>query len=591
MYKATELINFFLGLAIILFMPECLRAQSVLDLYAANKTVTYQECHDFYKQLKSDKIRVSAINLTHQLSDAGNPIFLYKFSAVSDTEKKEKVRLLINNNIHPGEPAGVDACMKLVHQLNEGIFPASVLEKVDLYIIPAYNVDGMNQRNSHSRANQNGPEAYGFRPNATNYDLNRDMVKGDARNTFFLREVFNWVNPHLFIDTHISDGADYTYTMTLISTLTQQLPQRMQAMMTDTLLPEIYGRMKGRGDEICPYVDTRKSTPDSGLVAFNDLARFTTGYAALHNCWGFVSESHMLKPYPEQVESTLRLLKEFLEMAGVHASGLMATKRQAEAEVSAQQLFHLAWEPDYGRADTLWFKGYEAGYRKSEVTGLPVLYYDRQKPYIKAIPYYKHYNSLLTYASPGYFIIGQAWHKVIEQLQSSGVLMHRINRPVSDLSVTAKYFRKVEYSKNPYEGHFIHRSVVTDTVMMRLSPSVGDYVIPMNQPLNAFIMQVLIPEAPDSYFRWNYFDPVLQQKEWFSDYVFDPTALQLLKQQPTLKAELEAYVKENKLENNAWEQLLFLYRHSDYYESSHLRYPVFSTQEIILPYTDQKVGK
>jgi hypothetical protein len=66
MYKATELINFFLGLAIILFMPECLRAQSVLDLYAANKTVTYQECHDFYKQLKSDKIRVSAINLTHQ---------------------------------------------------------------------------------------------------------------------------------------------------------------------------------------------------------------------------------------------------------------------------------------------------------------------------------------------------------------------------------------------------------------------------------------------------------------------------------------------------------------------------------------------
>lgn len=582
-----KIFRMIIGLAFLSVLPDFSFAQTVFDLYAKNKTVTYQECTEYYRQLKSGKVKISAIQLTHQLSDAGNPLCLYKFSTAVDSGKQDRVRFLINNNIHPGEPAGVDACMKLVHELNEGIFPSSVLEKVDLYIIPTYNVDGMKNRNQFSRANQNGPEEYGFRPNACNYDLNRDMVKGDSRNTFFLREVFNHVNPHLFIDTHISDGADYTYTMTLISTLTQQLPRCMQSMMTETLLPGIYERMKKMGDEICPYVDTRKSTPDSGIVAFNDLARFTTGYAALHNCWAFVSESHMLKPYPQQVESTLRLLKEFLELANQHASRLIEIKEKAEKEIANQELFHLAWELNDSLHESLVFKGYAAGFRKSEVTGLPVLFYDRNKPYTKEVPYFNRYNSVLSEKAPGYFIIGQAWHKVIEQLQSSGVVMHKINDQISNLNVTAKYLRKVEFSKSPYEGHFIHRTVKTDTVSMQILVSAGDYVIPMNQPLNAFIMQVLVPEAPDSYFRWNYFDPVLQQKEWFSDYVFDQTANEILMRKPVLKKQLEQYVKENKLEGNAWEQWLFIYRNSEYYETSHLRYPVYSTNENLSPYLGQ----
>ena len=41
-------------------------------------------------------------------------------------------------------------------------------------IIPVYNVGGALNRNSHTRANQNGPTTYGFRGNARNFDLNQD---------------------------------------------------------------------------------------------------------------------------------------------------------------------------------------------------------------------------------------------------------------------------------------------------------------------------------------------------------------------------------------------------------------------------------
>ena len=57
--------------------------------------------------------------------------------------------------------------------------------------IPVYNIDGMLNRNSFSRANQNGPEEYGFRGNGRNYDLNRDFIKSDTRNSRSFQEIIS----------------------------------------------------------------------------------------------------------------------------------------------------------------------------------------------------------------------------------------------------------------------------------------------------------------------------------------------------------------------------------------------------------------
>lgn len=54
-------------------------------------------------------------------------------------------------------------------------------EDVVICIIPVYNIDGSHNRSGTSRANQNGPIAYGFRGNSKNYDLNRDFIKTDLK--------------------------------------------------------------------------------------------------------------------------------------------------------------------------------------------------------------------------------------------------------------------------------------------------------------------------------------------------------------------------------------------------------------------------
>ena len=107
--------------------------------------------------------------------------------------KQNKVVILINNGIHPGEPDGIDASMILVRDIvnNKIRLP----DNVALAFIPVYNIGGSLNRNSFSRANQNGPVEYEFRGNSQNLDLNRDFTKNDSKESRSFVQLFHYLNP------------------------------------------------------------------------------------------------------------------------------------------------------------------------------------------------------------------------------------------------------------------------------------------------------------------------------------------------------------------------------------------------------------
>jgi hypothetical protein len=104
----------------------------------------------------------------------------------------------------------------------------------------------------------------------------------------------------------------------------------------------------------------------------------------------------------------------------------------------------------------------------------------------------------------------------------------------------------------------------------------GDYIVSTQQKGVKYLLETLEPEAIDSFFNWNFFDTMLQQKEGYSEYVFEDTATQILKENPKLKEELE-YKKQSDsaFNNNPEAQLDWIYKHSVYYEKAHLQYPVY----------------
>jgi hypothetical protein len=90
------------------------------------------------------------------------------------------------------------------------------------------------------------------------------------------------------------------------------------------------------------------------------------------------------------------------------------------------------------------------------------------------------------------------------------------------------------------------------------------------------LVETLEPDAPDAFFAWNFFDAILQQKEYFSDYVFEDDAAQLLKANPALQKALdEKRNTDTSFTQNGEAQLAFIYQHSPYQEPEYLRYPVF----------------
>jgi hypothetical protein len=538
-----------------------------------NYTAAYSEIIGYYQKLSGQYPQMKLLN--YGTTDVGKPLTLIVLSRdkVFDPQlikKQNKRVLLINNGIHPGEPEGIDASMMLTRDLlKKNALPKDVV----ICIIAVYNIDGCLNRGV-SRINQNGPRAYGFRGNYRNLDLNRDFIKADSRNALAFEKILNTWNPEVFLDNHTSDGADYQYVMTLIETQKDKQTPILADYTSKILSPELYKRMIKSGYEMTPYVESEEKSPDNGIVSFLETPRFATGYTSQHNIISYITETHMLKPFDKRVYATYDFMQSLVDIYERDAKLIGELKRKADEQVSKQQTFALNWELDKDHYDTLVFKGYYAGHKPSEVSGLTRLYYDRSKPYKKTIKYFDNYKVTITADKPLAYIIPQAWGKVIDLFKLNNVAMRRLVHDTT-LSLQMYYIADYKTPKQPYEGHYLHSGVKLNPVDTKIKFYEGDYVVYANQPLNRYIVETLEPQGVDSFFAWNFFDSVLGEKEYFSDYVFEDVAADLLKKDPDLKKKLEdEKQKDPKLAASAAAQLNFVYRNSPYFEKTYLRYPV-----------------
>ncbi|WP_214072905.1 M14 family zinc carboxypeptidase [Mucilaginibacter sp. dw_454] len=538
-----------------------------------NYTATYSQVISYYTALAKTNPQLKLIN--YGTTDIGKPLTLVVLSRdkIFDPaliKKQNKRVLLINNGIHPGEPEGIDASMMFArYLLKKNALPKNVV----ICLVALYNIDGSLNRGV-SRINQNGPVSYGFRGNSRNLDLNRDFIKADSRNTLALEQIINTWKPEVFLDNHTSDGADYQYVMTLIETQKDKQTPVLAKYTSETLSPELYRRMKKSGFEMTPYVEAEENIPDSGIVSFLETPRFATGYTSQHNIISYITETHMLKAFDKRVYATYDFMQALVDIVQRDAKQIGELKARADAQVSRQKTFALSWEPDTIHYDHLSFNGFTAGYKPSEVSGLPRLYYDRSKPFTKTIKYYDNYLPTVTADKPVAYIIPQAWGKVIDLYKLNKVAMRPLAHDTT-LDVQMYYIVDSKTPKRPYEGHYPHSDVKLNPTDMKIKFYAGDYVVYVNQPLNRFIVETLEPQGVDSYFAWNFFDSIFDEKEYYSPYVFEDVAADLLKKQPELRRKLEeAKAKDATLAKSASAQLNFVYRNSPYFEKTYLRYPV-----------------
>lgn len=539
------------------------------------ESATYQQCIDLYKLL-AKKSPQHLIIKTFGMSDAGYPLHLILYNSGKNLQAaqwKDQLKILVNNGIHPGEPDGIDASLMLLRDAVYGSI--NIPENVVLAIIPIYNIGGSLNRNSYSRVNQDGPKSYGFRGNAQNLDLNRDFTKNDSRNARAFAEIFHYIDPDILIDNHVSDGADYQHTMTLLTTQHNKLGGEIGTFLHDVFEPALYKSMEQKKWPLIPYVNFYSADPERGWPAFMDPPRYSSGYAALFQTIAFVPETHMLKPFKERVKSTYDLMQTIIDEGSKYAADIKAKRKASIEAMIKQKEYALEWKLDSSRVDKRIFMGYESGKKKSEVTGMDRLYYDRSKPYSRQIDFYNYFIGEKIVSKPKAYIIPQGWHEVIDLLKLNKVVMQRLTKD-SMIEVEAYRIEDYQTRQRAYEKHYPHNNTKVSTSKQKIQFLKGDYIIYTGQKTDRFLVEMLEPTGDDSYFAWNFFDAILQQKEGYSDYRWEDVAAEYLKQHPELRQQLEEKKKtDEKFAASASAQLEFVYRNSPYYEPAHLRYPVY----------------
>jgi len=551
----------------------------------------YFEIISWWKKFDSASPYVKMIEMGP--TDAGLPLHLVLVSPDKDfniqsIKRKKKLIILINNGIHPGEPDGIDASMLLARDfvppfnvipLSNTGQPTWVVNNppsnVVLAIIPVYNIGGCLNRGKNYRIDQNGPVEKGFRGNSQNLDLNRDFIKCDSKEALTFAKIFHYLDPDVFIDNHVSNGADYQHVITLLTSQHNKLGGKMGSYLNQQFEPALYSLMKAKGYDLVPYVNHFGETPEKGWSAYWDSPRYSSGYTSLWNTFSFTPETHMLKPYKQRVESTKALEESFIDYTSQHCKEILELRDQTKKQQSVQTKFPLGWKMDRSQSVSITYKGFEAKTKPSEVSGQSRLYYDRSKPFEAKVPFYNVYTDTFSVEKPKAYIIPQGWWKVVERLQANNVQMRRLTK---DTSVEVQCYKIESYqtSPRPYEGHHLNSAVKISVHIKTMTFRKGDWYIPMNQIANRFLIETLEPQGEDSYFAWNFFDPVLGQKEGYSHYSFEDIAAAYLKNNPDVKTKLDQRrASDTAFAKNGRAQLDFVYQNSPYYEPAHLQYPVY----------------
>ncbi|WP_394660397.1 hypothetical protein [uncultured Chryseobacterium sp.] len=541
-----------------------------------NQTVTYDEMNSWYRELAKNFNTIQYLKKGED--DNGKPIYVVLYNPFPEKKiaqlRKDKAVLFVNNGIHPGEPDGIDATMMLMRDLATGKIKTP--RNFIVAAIAAYNVSGMLNRGSFSRANQNGPEAYGFRGNARNFDLNRDFIKADTKNARSFQEIYQWLKPDVFIDNHVSNGADYQYTFTYISTFKERLGNVLGNYFYTTYQAKNLEDLKKIGYESTPYVNIHGDVPDIGFAAFEDSPRYSTGYASLFNALSTMPETHMLKPYDKRVDATYQYMLVNLQNLDKEYRKIKQLRTENLKQYQAGKSYGIRWKIDSTKYTAMDFKGYEGKYKPSEISGKPRLYYDRNKPFTKNIKLFTTAVPTGFITIPEYYVIPQSQYRVIEELRRNGIRMKPIQKD-STIAVESYTINDFKTAKNAYEGHYPHSETTVDKSNRSILFSAGDYLVPTNQEGVKYLIETLEPEALDSFFNWNFFDGILAQKEYYSAYIFEDTAAELLKKDKTLKQKFESKkASDPKFAEDGTNQLDWIYRNSPYFEEKTFRqYPVY----------------
>lgn len=561
-------------------------------------TPTYEETMAWLKKLADASPLINMISIGK--SPEGRAIYMMIASTEKNVsadalKKSEKPLLLAQAGIHSGEIDGKDAGMMLLRDIAFGN-KKHLIEGVNFLFIPILNVDGHERSSSYNRPNQRGPQNMGWRTNAQNLNLNRDYAKIDTEEVRAVIIVINEYDPLLYMDIHVTDGADYQYDITFGGLDGMGYSKSISNWLTKTYKTQADKDLKATGNipgQLLFAVNGRDFKNGNALMSGDP--RFSDAYGDARHTASILVENHSLKPYKQRVLGTYVLLESTLKILATEGNSLKeSTKVDRNKRVEKlpmkfkvpQMSNNVAFndladakikEVVTTPADSLKFLEIESKIVKSKVTNADYVKWTG-KPVNSTIVNYKATEPIDLVVRPkGYYV--PIWcTEVIKRLKIHGIQMEILKEPTN---VTVQMYRikdaKFQNESGkvlPFEGHMQVFGTAVPEIRKEMFPA-GSVYITTDQYLGDLTMLLLEPNSADSFLSWGFFDEIFQRTEYIEAYVMEPTMTKMLADSPELQKEFEDKKASDPVFANDPDAIyIWFYSKTKYYDERYLLYPI-----------------
>lgn len=566
----------FIVLAICLLTTGCNTGEKALPVIPfersnGTQTATFEETLEFCQSVAKLSPYIEYKTIGYSAQNRPIPLLIidrHKEFTPHEVRLSGKSILLIQANIHPGEPDGNDAGMLLIKKMIQNrSFPTNVT----ILFLPVFNPDGLARFGAFNRINQNGPDKMGWRTTAQNYNLNRDFVKAESPEMQAWLQFFHQWLPDMTIDCHVTDGADYQYVMTyVLETFADK--NSLLNQWRNNYIEKISHQMDSAGFPMFPYVTFRRwHDPRSGLYSRPPRPLLSNGYVAVLNRIGLLLEAHSLKPFKQRVEATLACLEMTIKHLEKHGEELhSAIKETDNLSMKTDSIaFKFSQSPT---PDTVMFRGVEYSTVKSTITGGEWFVYQPENPQTFSIPFY-HQNTPESFVKlPEAYIFGPEWRFIKDRLDWHGIRYFRLQNQAT-LNTILWRLGNPEWQNQPFEGRFWLKKVDISTDTTPTLWEKESIVVPIRQPKLRLIAWMFEPSSPDSFLQSGFFNIIFERKEYFETYVMEPMAKAMLDTIPNLSEKFRQWKSQNP-NADQYQQLEWFYRQTPYYDRKHNLYPV-----------------
>ncbi len=561
-------------------------------------TPTYDETMSWLKKLADTSPVLTLISIGK--SPEGRDIFMLiasseKTVTAAALKKSTKPLLLVQAGIHSGEIDGKDAGMMLLRDIAFG-GKKQLLDNVNFLFIPILNVDGHERSSSFNRPNQRGPQNMGWRTNAQNLNLNRDFAKLDTKEIRSVIKVINDYDPLLFMDIHVTDGADYQYDITFGGLGGQGYSKSNSNWLATTYKNYADKELSANGHipgQLLFSVNDRDFS-QGNILALGE-PRFSDAYGDLRHMASILVENHSLKPFKQRVLGTYILLESTLKLLATEGKSLkestIADKAKRETKLPmnwkvpqmnagasfAHQSDTTIKVDATSAPDSLQLLGIESRIVKSTVTNADYVEWTG-KPINMTIANYKGTEAIDFVNRPKGYFVAASCYEVIERLKLHGIQMEILKEP-KEVTVEMYRIHDVKFQNDsgkplPFEGHMQVTGMPISETRKQVFAT-GSVYISTDQPLGDLAMLLLEPKSPDSYLSWGFFDQIFQRTEYIEAYVMEPTMKKMLDESPELQKEFEQKkAADTVFANNPNAIYTWFYSKTKYYDERYLLYPV-----------------